>query len=693
MNRTPSQWVSVLWSRQAVADSLFVLRTLIGILLALAIAFRLDLSTPGSAAVTVAIISLPSAGMVLEKSFYRFLGTLLGAVAALLLVGLFAQHQFSFICALALWIGVCTAGSEWFRGFQAYGWLLSGYTACLVGFPAFTDAPHAFDIAVDRVSIVSVGILSAGLVSAVFFPVRSASLLEQRLLQTVRDCIALLGAASSADAATLQRKHARFALDLGELEATRRSSVFENPISRLRNFGVLSLIDQLTAMLGHLRILRRQLDNLPPGSLEIRQRAASALARCQGLLHLWQADTTDEQRAVRAIAGLQAVLREMTSTGAPEATLNPTSEHWSAAIATHRLLTQTIREAIAIVSTSADLENPPARSPAMRFARIRYPSDPGHALLSGVRSSIVVILTCVFWILTEWPDGAAAALLAAVAAALYAAAPNPSRAAWEMCTGALIALPLLFICYAYVLPMADGFPMLALGLTPFIAFGAWLMTRPGRASQGTAYFIVFLTALNLGAVMRYDIVSMISVASAITAGLVFAMMGLAVIRPANLRWRAERSATSLIGSLSLLRRTAAPETSEFHHVVRDWAAKLISLSRDPASVSRAEQLLGLVLELGDVLMILKQSEPALPAPLRDQLDRCLDEVVDTAVRPDRARVAALDPRLTALHRQVAALTQDPEMSDGDARRETRASAGEAIRLLRLAFCGEYAHAA
>ncbi len=683
MNRTPPQRVSAPWPRRAISDALFILRTVIAMLLALAVAFRLDLATPSSAAVTVAIISLPRAGMVLEKSFYRFLGTFLGAGAALLFVGLFAQHQYSFIGALALWIGVCTAGSEWFRGFQAYGWLLGGYTACLVGFPAFMDAPHAFEIAVDRVSIVSVGILSAGLVSAVLFPVRSTALLEQQLLQTVRDCIALLGAASSADAATLQRKHARFALDLGELESTRRSSVFENPLSGLRSPAVLSLIDQLTAMLGHLRLLRRQLDYLPEGSLEIRERTARALARCDEILQLWQADTANEQRTVRAIAGLQAVLRDKP----PDR-----CEHWSAAIATQRLLTETVREAIAIVSTSADLENPPPRASAIRFARIRYPSDPGHALLSGARSSIVVILTCVFWILTEWPDGAAAALLAAVGSALYAAAPNPSRAAWEMCTGALIALPLLFICYAYVLPMADGFLMLALGLTPFIAFGAWLMTRPGRASQGSAYFIVFLTALNLGAVMRYDIVSTISVASSITAGLAFAMVGLAVIRPANLRWRAARSAKGLVGSLALLRRTAAPEASDFHHVVRGWAAGLISLSRDAASVSRAEHLLGLVLELGDVLMFLKQSEPALPAPLRNQLERYLDEVVDTAARPDQARVAALEPKLTALHQHLVALAQDPEMADSDVRRETRASAAEAIRLLRLSLRAEYAYA-
>ena len=88
------------WVRRTALDWLFVVRTLAGALLALAIALRLDLSSPGSAAVTVAIIALPQTGMVLEKSFYRFLGTLLGAIVTLCLVAVLAQHQYAFIAAV-----------------------------------------------------------------------------------------------------------------------------------------------------------------------------------------------------------------------------------------------------------------------------------------------------------------------------------------------------------------------------------------------------------------------------------------------------------------------------------------------------------------------------------------------------------------------------------------------------------------
>src|SRR3954462_2014107 len=67
----------------------FVLKTLLAAFLALWIAFRLGFDSPRSAMMTVFIVALPSSGMVLEKGFYRLLGTLVGCVAALMLIGLF----------------------------------------------------------------------------------------------------------------------------------------------------------------------------------------------------------------------------------------------------------------------------------------------------------------------------------------------------------------------------------------------------------------------------------------------------------------------------------------------------------------------------------------------------------------------------------------------------------------------------
>jgi uncharacterized membrane protein YccC len=103
---------------------------------ALLIAFTFNLDQPQWALLTVFIVSQPQeSGLVLAKSFYRIIGTLVGAAVALLLIALFAQERVLFLGAIALWVGLCTFGSQYARNFTAYGFVLSGYTAAIVGIP------------------------------------------------------------------------------------------------------------------------------------------------------------------------------------------------------------------------------------------------------------------------------------------------------------------------------------------------------------------------------------------------------------------------------------------------------------------------------------------------------------------------------------------------------------------------------
>ena len=57
-----------------------------------------------------------------------------------------------FLGVLALWIGVCTFGSQYARNFAAYSFVLSGYTAAIVGIPAALEANNAFYTATARVT-------------------------------------------------------------------------------------------------------------------------------------------------------------------------------------------------------------------------------------------------------------------------------------------------------------------------------------------------------------------------------------------------------------------------------------------------------------------------------------------------------------------------------------------------------------
>src|SRR5215471_10741993 len=149
---------------------IFAAKTTASALIALLVAFTFNLDQPQWALLTVFIVAQPQSGLVLAKSFYRVVGTLLGSAVALLFVGLFAQERVLFLGALALWIGLCTFGSQYTRNFAAYSFVLSGYTVAIVGIPGALDAGNAFYIATGRVTEVCLGIIVAATVNHIILP-------------------------------------------------------------------------------------------------------------------------------------------------------------------------------------------------------------------------------------------------------------------------------------------------------------------------------------------------------------------------------------------------------------------------------------------------------------------------------------------------------------------------------------------
>ena len=66
----------------------FALRTWVAMVLALYVAFWLQLESASSAAVTVGILALQTRGQAYEKAFYRVLATVVGVVASFVIAGL-----------------------------------------------------------------------------------------------------------------------------------------------------------------------------------------------------------------------------------------------------------------------------------------------------------------------------------------------------------------------------------------------------------------------------------------------------------------------------------------------------------------------------------------------------------------------------------------------------------------------------
>ena len=92
------------WPYQA-ADAVRVGLTSV---VALYLAMEFELARPEWAAWSVLSVSLATRASSLEKSAWRVVGTLIGAVAALAITAGFAQDTLAFSLALAFWLGMAT---------------------------------------------------------------------------------------------------------------------------------------------------------------------------------------------------------------------------------------------------------------------------------------------------------------------------------------------------------------------------------------------------------------------------------------------------------------------------------------------------------------------------------------------------------------------------------------------------------
>ena len=272
---------------------IFAAKTTASGLLALLVAFTFNLDQPKWALLTVFIVAQPQSGLVLAKSFYRIIGTLVGAAGALLLVSLFAQERVLFLGALAIWIGLCTFASTHARNFAAYGFVLSGYTVAIVGISGALDPGNAFFIAEARVTEIALGIITTAAISHLILPVSLADSLR-REISTGRAELAEYATAlfEGRDKASLRTKLLGQAITIENLRA---SAIFEDREIQARNGALQRLNVAMLDVVDVAYLLDHSLDWLWRVGAVGLPGLRSAMAEAAAAIDLWRIGSLTQQ--------------------------------------------------------------------------------------------------------------------------------------------------------------------------------------------------------------------------------------------------------------------------------------------------------------------------------------------------------------------------------------------------------------
>ncbi|BBP82811.1 hypothetical protein PHLH8_24530 [Pseudomonas sp. Pc102] len=662
------------WARTEGLTWVFILKALLTAFIALWLAYRLELPQPGTVLVTVFIVMQPQSGQVLAKSFYRIIGTLLGLTVMVALIALFNQERVLFMLAVAIWIGLCTAGAARYRDFRGYACVLAGYTAVIIGLPATLHPEGAFMSALWRVLEITLGILCTGLVSALVLPQTSSADLRATLQVRFRDFAAFAceGLAGRLDSERFEALNARFAAAAVGLENLRNATAFEDPHMRLRAGRLGRLNNEFMVLSTRFHALHQLLNRLaePAGGQRVREALAPPLAEVAALLAAQRERLGSDAEAAEfagRLAACRQELMQLIRAGRGRLAVQQVDEAGALDFDTAaELLFRFVDDLHGYALTLASLlDHRHAREDWRESFRPR--ANPLAAAVAGMRSSLLILALGTFWMATAWPAGETFTMTVGMISALASSSSNPKRLALQLTIGATGgALAGIFTTF-WVLPWLDGFAMLCCALAPTFALGALLLSRSQWSGYGVG-LLVWFCLLSLPAnLTHYDPYRLFNEYLAVLLSMTLATLAAALILPPNRPWLWRRLEHDLrMCAVHTVSGRIRGLVSGFESGTRDLLAQAYAFSAGRPDVQRRLlRWMYAVQEVGHAVIELRLEQARLPAlscyaesmPWRQAVRVMGRALIRLLIQPGEAnRVRALQ----AVEQAIEAVRATPE---------------------------------
>ena len=442
----------------------YAFRIWLAAIVALYMAFWLQLGGASSAAVTVAILAQPTRGAALAKAANRIAATLIGATMSVVIAGLFPGERIGMLGAFICWICICVFVASYFRGYQAYAAVLSGYTVAIIALVNIDTPQNVFTTMTDRMAAIAIGILCVTLINDVFGSPPVWRELDRRINDIWRDV----------------RSYARDVLS-----------------------GNAENWDRAGALLAQISGLRDQVDIVAHDMADGRQRAAGARSAMLALVEIVQqvrllsllahgdpVAVTIKDQCLAAIDGRHAEalafltkLREI-ELCRPDIVAGAV---WQ------------IQQAVRFVESKSLLDDGLSSlreglEPA-RDVRLPHHGEFAVALGNATRIGIALTAGAIFLVLAGWPASVGALTITAILCALSVTMPSPSKFAVAAMVSFVLASVSAGIVRFYALTESQEFVRLAMAIAPVLISGCLLSVRPAIAGIGLIMNVIFLVLL------------------------------------------------------------------------------------------------------------------------------------------------------------------------------------------------------
>ena len=508
-----------------LTDLLFSLKTLLAGLLAYYLALRIGLERPYWSLISCYIVAQPLTGALVSKGVFRLIGTLIGAVAAILMVPNLGSAPELLVGAMALWFGGCTYVAALDRTPRSYLALLAGYSAIIIGM-ASVDTPGAiFDVATLRVQEISLGIVSVSFVHSLLLPRPVSRQLCDGLDTMVADAerwSAEALAASPQPQRTLWKDRHRLATDLHDLHLLSTHLPYELAATALDVATLRALETEIALLLPIASAVEDRLSAL--------RTSDSLTAPVQDLIEdvrQWIASGDPAEAPVLTARARQLEPEIDRSAPCRDLLILSLLDRLTHLIGIHATI-RGMRDRL--VRDGARLAPfPPGRKARARRRRSLH-RDHAVALRAAMATMMTVVAGCAFWIMTGWPDGATAIIAAAILCALFSHLDSPGRHAGKAFCGTAFAVIAAAIWGYAILPLVSDFGLLCMVIAPPFLLLGWMLAHPHRAPYGIGAVLAFPALVGLSASPDPDFGTFANQAVAQILGSLLACTMLVVVR-------------------------------------------------------------------------------------------------------------------------------------------------------------------
>ncbi|GBQ14567.1 FUSC family protein [Komagataeibacter rhaeticus] len=477
----------------------FALRNTLASLIALAIALWMELDSPQWAVATVWSVAQVRRGESMSKARWRIVGTLVGAVAAVVFIAAFPQQSWLFFPAVAAWIGLCSFLATFCLNFRSYAFVLSGYTCSIIAVAAASAPDDVFFIGVSRATYIVLGVVCEAAI-ATLFTLNLSTRARATMVAQVEDVLHRL--------ATLLRE-----IVLHDRDTLVHAGEFSNMLVSVHQgleFPAIEMGrqvhagDHARAVLAEVSILVTRLVGLSGGAERAMLSDDGILADTRGqLLHLCDRLATARLKAGALddlhaqAAHLRTLFEQRAATGTQEM-----------GRITHGVLAAAMGDMEEALAHCHAIYRPPPHD-HFRF-HLGGHRDIRLAFHNGLRGAVAIMLAALVYEVTAWPGGMGFIAITTLVCGLFATRENPVVGTTRFLSGAVWSAVAAGFLDLGVLPYLSDYEEFAFVLGIFLFVGGLAKCSRGTAGAAAAYGLLMPNLLMPGNQSRVDEVTFLN---------------------------------------------------------------------------------------------------------------------------------------------------------------------------------------